>query len=106
MLEVISVKTTAGVESNFLQYPSKIKTVSGTVEITYTYLPETFLLEQEVDFPDKRITPSLIAQAVAGEYYLVEGFIEKAQVFLEKYKNKINALYLKRGLRLHGGRYL
>ena len=87
-LEVISVKTPDGKEATFVEYPSKIKTVTGRVEITYTYLPTDYSLEEEFNFPDNRITPSLIAQAVAGEYYLVEGFLEKAQAFFENYTNK------------------
>lgn len=106
VLEIISVKNELGEEIDFLQYPSHLQTSVVNVEVNYTYLPEEFALEQEFDFPDKRITPSIIAQAVAGEYYLIDGYFEKGKLFYENYKNKINALYLKRGLRLHGGKYL
>lgn len=87
--------TRKGKNIRFRVYQGAIETVSGEVEIEYSYLPGEAKLSEDSGFPDK-VGARLIACGTAAEYCLIAGLFEEAAVWDKRFKDSLLAAQRKK----------
>ena len=96
-IEIISVVDEYGNKLAYKLTPTYLKTTPNTVTIEYTYIPKSFKLDGEVELSNKKVTLSLMASGVAGEYVLVSGDYAKGMALIEKYHERLSKLFIGKG---------
>ena len=96
ILETVNVYDEFGNKLSYKNEKLFLKTKPGTVVFEYTYLPQSFKIGDEVKFAFNTLTIGLIATGVVGEYVLISGDYQRGAVWLEKYKNSLNKIFLKK----------
>ena len=79
----------------FKVYPAAIRTVSGEVEIEYSYMPDDAEIGDDAGFFDK-ISARTIAYGAAAEYCLVAGLFEEAVIWEKRFKDSLLAAQRKK----------
>lgn len=93
--KVKSLKKTNGSLQKFEILKSKLITQNGKYELTYYYdinIKDYF--EEINDFPPC-ITYSSIVDGVLGEYYMLNGFYEEANFYLQRFESQMQMLNTK-----------
>lgn len=90
--EVIYVKDSNGRRISFRTFPDKIVFSGEITEITYSFIPEDNTIDQDILF---LVPERVYAYGIAREYYLFEGFTDKATLFENRFKSSIQNLFKK-----------
>ena len=91
-VRILRVCDEGGKSCSFKLFPEYVKTQSGKVTVTYTYLPNKKALDGESDYK-AQASVRLFAYGIAAEYTLACGMFEDAAVWDKKYKDAIAAAY-------------
>lgn len=87
--QIISVKDGYGNKLIYKLFDSYIKTVTGSVEVTYTYIPSSVTIDDTIDSYPLRLSERIYAYGVASEYSFINGMYEDAIMWDERFKNSL-----------------
>lgn len=90
--EVIYIKDSQGKRISFRTFPDKIVFSGEISEITYSFIPEENTIGEDILF---LVPERVYAYGIAREYYLFEGFTDKATLFEGRFKSSIQNLFKK-----------
>lgn len=92
ILDVKYIKNIDGKRVSFTLFPDHISFKDSIVEIVYSYIPDIVGLEDEILY---LIPLRVYAYAIAREFFLFEGLVDKATLFENRFKNSISSLLRK-----------
>lgn len=90
--QIYSVENEEGKKEQFSVLPTYVCCKNGKKKITYSYIPTHFSLEDECEFTPTPIDKRVLALAVVSEAYLVEGLIDEAILWQNRYKEALQAV--------------
>lgn len=88
LLDIYSIKQNSEL-CKFKLYPSEVKTVTGDVEIEYTYIPEKMKIDDDMEFEQYKLGARTIAYGIACEYCLINSMFEEALIWNKRFKDSL-----------------
>ena len=70
-----------------------ISCMNSEIDVEYEYYPKSLNYEDEFIYPNTELTTDIIELGIVAEYYLLIGYIKSAELWEEKYRNKIEEIY-------------
>lgn len=95
--EIYAVKDKYGNRLIYKTFADYLKTVSGEVEITYTYLPQKVELASDINYYKTKISERVFAYGVAAEYCFIKGLYDDSTMWDLRLKNSLMATSSKKG---------
>ena len=80
----------------FYLYPEYIECETDSAEIVYAYLPNDFVLTDEVNLFGGKVLSQVMAYGVAREYCLIMGNYSDADVWENRFKNSLENIASKK----------
>lgn len=87
-VNIYSVKK-SGFSCRFKLYPSEIITESGSVTVSFSYMPDNAEADGELEFEEGKINSRIIAYGTAAEYCIISGMYEEAVIWDKRYKDSL-----------------
>lgn len=94
--DIYSVKNAFGQKVVYKNFDTYLKTVVGTVEIVFSYLPPTVNFYSKCDFFTK-LSERILAYGIASEYCFIKGLYEDANVWDTRLKQALLSACRKKG---------
>lgn len=80
----------------FYQYPGHIDCETDNAIIVYAYLPEDFVLTDEINLFGGKVLPQVMAYGVVCEYCFISGNYSDADIWQARFKSALEAISSKK----------
>ena len=87
---IISVRSEDGRKIKWSYRPSFLCCEADRIVVQYEYVPARLALEDDFVYPDSAVGPALAGYGAAAEYMLIEGDVERAGAWEQKYRAEID----------------
>lgn len=91
-IEIVRVFDQSGNEIPFKVYYDHAKTQSICTKVEYKFHPQTYAINDEIDYSEKDISETLLAIGLSAEFALSEGDFDRACSLHERYVEGVRAI--------------
>lgn len=105
-IEILSVKGYSDVEVDYTVNSEEIIISSFVANVTYTYVPGTLNLEDNVPLGDRRINEKTLAYGVVAEYCLISGRYEEAVIYNNKFTSSLKSAMFRPSARIKERKFI
>ncbi|MDD4211222.1 MAG: hypothetical protein PHC46_02365 [Clostridia bacterium] len=90
LISVLSlIDSTSEVSVKYKVYPTSIKVKDGSYNLEYSYMPDSVVLENDIEGFGGKLSERIMAYGVASEYLLISGLFDEATLWKKRFLDSI-----------------
>lgn len=89
LVSVVRISDTNGKLCKYKMYPSFILIANGNYSLTYSYMPTSVTINDDIENFSGKLTERIAAYGVASEYCIISGLFEEAYMWESRFKDSL-----------------
>lgn len=94
--QILSVKDVYGSKKMYRSFDTYLKTTSGVLEVTYSYVPNAVVLNDTITSYATKISERIFAYGVASEYCYIMSLYDDAAMWDSRFKGSLQSVISKK----------